>query len=258
MPEGDTIHRTAATLRRVLVGRELTGFRAPRLRPPLPTPGTRVERVEARGKHLLIRFADGRTLHTHMRMNGSWHTYRPGERWRRSPGAARAVLETADGVAVCFAAPVVELLDDRDLARHPQLSRLGPDLCTPEPDFEDVLGRLGTLGPATEIGVALLDQRVASGIGNVYKSEVLFACRVDPFAALGSLDAVTQSELYRTAADLLRRNLEGGPRRTVPEGLAVYDRTGRPCRRCGTAIVSRRQGEDARTTWWCPACQPAG
>jgi endonuclease-8 len=257
MPEGDTIHRTAATLRRVLAGRELTGFRAPRLRPPLPAPGTRVERVEARGKHLLIRFADGRTLHTHMRMNGSWHTYRLGERWRRSPGAARAVLETSEGVAVCFAAPVVELLDDRDLARHPQLSRLGPDLCAPDADLDEAMARLASLDPATEVGDALLDQRVACGIGNVYKSEVLFASRMDPFAAVGTLDEPTRRGLFETAADLLRRNFEGGPRRTVPEGLAVYDRAGRPCRRCGTAIVSRRQGEDARTTWWCPACQPA-
>jgi endonuclease-8 len=257
MPEGDTIHRTAATLRRVLAGQELTAFRAPRLRPPLPVAGTLVERVEARGKHLLIRFADGRTLHTHMRMNGSWHTYRPGERWRRSPGSARAVLETAEGVAVCFAAPVVELLDDRELARHPQLSRLGPDLCAPGADLDVALARLGSMDPATEIGVALLDQRVACGVGNVYKSEVLFACRVDPFAVVGSLDGPTRRELFAIAADLLRRNLEGGPRRTVPEGLAVYDRTGRPCRRCGTTIVSRRQGEDARTTWWCPTCQSA-
>jgi endonuclease-8 len=191
-------------------------------------------------------------------MHGSWHVYRPGERWRRSPGAARAMLETDGGVAVCFAAPVVELLDERDLARHPQLSRLGPDLCDPEPDLDEASARLASLDPATEIGVALLDQRVASGIGNVYKSEVLFACRVDPFAAVGSLDASTRRGLFSTAADLLSRNLSGGPRRTVPEGLAVYDRIGRPCRRCGTGIVSRRQGEDARTTWWCPTCQPSG
>ena len=192
-----------------------------------------------------------------MRMHGSWHVYRPGERWRRSPGAARAVLETAEGVAVCFAAPVVELLDERELARHPQLSRLGPDLCDPDPDLDEASARLDSLDPTTEIGVALLDQRVACGIGNVYKSEVLFACGVDPFAPVGRLDASTRRRLFATAADLLGRNLAGGPRRTVPEGLAVYERTARPCRRCGTAVMSRRQGDDARTTWCCPTCQPS-
>jgi endonuclease-8 len=103
--------------------------------------------------------------------------------------------------------------------------------------------------------VALLDQRVAAGVGNVYKSEVAFACRVDPFAPLASLDREQRADLWRTASELLRRSRGPSPRRTTPHGLAVYDRAGRPCRVCGTSIAVRRQGEAARATWWCPACQ---
>jgi endonuclease VIII len=121
--------------------------------------------------------------------------------------------------------------------------------------LDEALRRLDRLNPDTEIGVALLDQRVAGGIGNVYRSEVAFACGVDPFAPLTHLDRDGRRELWRTASELLRRNLGPGPRRTVPQGLAVYDRAGRPCRVCGTAIAVRRQGETARPTWWCTGCQ---
>jgi endonuclease-8 len=160
---------------------------------------------------------------------------------------------------VCFEAPVVELLRERDLARHPRLAALGPDLCSPTVDLGEVLARLGRLPPETEIGVALLDQRVASGVGNVYRSETLFACRVDPFARIDDLDSDVHRLLYATASDLLRRNLDGRPRTTAPGGLAVYRKSGRPCPRCGAPIRSRRQGEAARTVYWCPSCQaPAG
>ncbi|HZB71948.1 MAG TPA: DNA-formamidopyrimidine glycosylase family protein, partial [Acidimicrobiales bacterium] len=184
MPEGDTIHRTARTLHAALAGRRVVRFEAPRLRVrPFPD-GTVVEGVEARGKHCLVRFDDGRVLHTHMRMTGSWHLYRPGERWRKSPGAARVVLEVAptgdrDGwVAVCFAAPVVELVDE---AAGPVAAHLGPDLCRVDADLDEAARRLGALPAATELGDALLDQRVAAGIGNVYKSEACFAAALDPF-----------------------------------------------------------------------------
>ena len=257
MPEGDTIHRTARTLNLVLAGRAIVRFEAPRLVATGPTAGTVVRAVEARGKHLLVHFDDGRVLHTHMRMSGSWHVYRRGEPWRRGRGAARVVLETADGtVAVCFAAPVVEWLRDPGSRGGAVLAQLGPDLCRADADLDEAARRLARLDPAVEIGTALLDQRVASGVGNVYKSEVCFACRVDPSTPLSLVDTATRHALLDTAARMLRANLDRAHRETTLGGLAVYGRTGRPCRRCGTTIRRRRQGIPARSTYWCPTCQP--
>jgi endonuclease-8 len=254
MPEGDTIFRTATVLRRALEGTVLRRFEAPRLRPrPFP-PGTVIGSVEARGKHLLIAFDDGRLLHTHMGMSGSWHVARPGAPIPRRH-QVRALVEVDGAVAVCLRAPVVELLRGRDLARHPQLSSLGPDLCSADVDLAEVLARLDRVPAPTPVGVALLDQRIACGIGNVYKSEILHALRIDPFAPVGDLDASSRRRLYATASELLRRNLDGGPRVTAGGGFAVYGKPRRPCPRCGTPIASRRQGEGARTTYWCPSCQ---
>jgi endonuclease-8 len=255
VPEGDTIHRAASVLREVLGRGPLTRFEARGLRGPYPQPGEPIERIEARGKHLLIGFGGGLTLHTHLRMDGSWRVLGAGARVGGSPVA---VVGAPAGTAVCRKAPVVELLDATALRRHPRLSSLGPDLCLPEVDLDEVLRRIEVLAdPDDPIGVVLLDQRLAAGIGNVYRSEVLWACRVDPFLALGSVPPETRRALYATASSQLRANLGPGPRRTVPQGLAVYDRGGRPCRRCGTTIASRRIGEQARTTWWCPRCQTA-
>jgi endonuclease-8 len=257
VPEGDTIFRTAATLRHALCGQRVVRSELPREGRAIVGRVTRVTSVEARGKHLLIGFEGGLVLHTHMQMTGSWHTYRTSERWRVARGRARAVVEVDDMVAVCVSAPVVELLRERTLASHPRLSLLGPDLCSDVVDMDQVAQRVHRFASAdTEVGVLLLDQRVACGIGNVYKSEVLFARRVDPFAPTGSMTAVDIRELYVTASELLRRNLEGGPRTTAPGGLAVYDRANRPCIRCGTAVAARRQGETPRVTYWCPSCQP--
>jgi endonuclease-8 len=111
--------------------------------------------------------------------------------------------------------------------------------------------------PSSEVGVVLLDQRVACGVGNVYKSEVLHACGTNPFVPVGTIDPAGRRRLVETASRLLRANLGTGPRRTVTGGLAVYGRAGRPCRRCGSRVLGRRQGEQARMTYWCPACQPA-
>ena len=245
VPEGDTIHRAAAALSAAIGGAELTSFDLPRQRPGRagwPRAGERIVEVAARGKHLLIACSGGLTLHTHMRMNGSWHLYRGGERWRRSPGAVVAHLATPEVHAVCFSAPVVEVLGETELRHHPVLAALGPDLCVADADLDDVLARLDTIDPATPIGVALLDQAVAAGIGNVYRSEVAWACRVDPFRAVRDVEADTRRELYVTAARLLRANL-GSPRRTtVPGGLAVYERTGRACPRCGGPIAMAPPG----------------
>jgi endonuclease-8 len=273
MPEGDTIARAARTLDGALAGRTLTRFEAPRLRGATPRAGTRIEGVDARGKHLLVRFGDGRVLHTHMQMTGSWHVYRPGSRWRKPAHLARVVLQVDDGtVAVCFSAPVVEMLDGelRALGSGGRrqgaagLAALGPDLCRPDVDVDEAVRRLGALDPATEVAVALLDQRVAAGVGNVYKSEVCFACRVDPRTPVSSLDEPLRRRLFETAARQLQANLDRARRTTisdgisdgVPGGLAVYGRAGRSCRRCGDRIRRIRQGPTPRSTYYCPTCQP--
>lgn len=260
MPEGDTIHRTAATLRRVLVGQEVVRFDTPRLAASGPAPGTPILAVEARGKHLLMRFGDGLTLHTHQRMTGSWHVYRPGERWRRGRSGARAIVEVAAAVAVCFLAPDVELLDDAAMARHPVLRRLGPDLCAPTADLDEAARRLQQLDASTPVADALLDQRVACGVGNVYKSEVCFLHGVHPATPVGALSSEVVRGLVTTASALLRRNLDTARRTTVDGGptgtLWVYGRAGKPCRRCDTPVVSGPLGANGRTTSWCPRCQP--
>lgn len=261
MPEGDTIHRTAESLRRVLVGRDLVGFEAPRLAGPLPTRGTVVVGVEARGKHLLLRFGDGLILHTHQRMTGSWHLYRPGEAWARPRSAARVVVQVPGVIAVCFHSPVVEVLDEAALARHPSLRALGPDLCDPDLDLDAATARMRRLDSRTLLADALLDQRVACGVGNVYKSEVCFLHGLHPATPLRALAPGQPGALLKTAADLLRRNLEGARRTTVAGARAgtlyVYGRHGRPCRRCGTAIATADVGARPRVTWWCPRCQSA-
>lgn len=260
MPEGDTIHRAAERLRPVLAGATVVRFTAQRLVGARPRPGTRIDDVEAVGKHLLIHFDNGRSLRTHLRMTGSWHTYRDGERWRKPAHLARVVIEVDTGwTAVCFSAPVVETYARATGTRA--LAALGPDLCRPDSldpaVLDTVLSRLAELtDPATELGVALLDQRVAAGIGNVFKSEVCFAVGLDPFTPIGELDEVARRRVWETAAAQLRANLGPGRRTTHPRGLAVYRRQGRACHTCGTPIRMKRQGEQQRSTYWCPRCQP--
>ena len=257
MPEGDTIHRSAARLRPALVGKVVRAIRVPRIEGERPHAGTAIEAVEAVGKHLLVRFDDGLTLQTHMRMSGSWHLYRPGERWQRPAYSARVVIEVDDWVAVCFLAPVVRSYRE---GRGPTpIDHLGVDLCRAGVDVDVAVQRASAqASPDADIANVLLDQRIASGIGNVYKSETLFACRVNPFTRLRDLDDATVRSLFATAARLLQANLGGGNRTTVATGgLAVYGRGRRPCRVCGTPIQRRPQGEQQRVTYWCPRCQPA-
>jgi endonuclease VIII len=263
MPEGDTIWRTARTLERVLAGKPVVRFgsmlpavaaRAERLK----LVGRVIERVEARGKHLLVQFAGGPVLHTHQGMRGSW-------RIQRTRGAeplprGRAVIDTGGSVAVCSLAPVVELLSASQASAHPALSRLGPDLLASAFDAAEARRRL--MARAHEpIGVAVMDQTALAGIGNVYKSEVLFLCGVSPFAKVATLDVVTLDRIIATAATLLSRNLGSGMRRTTsalaPGPLWVYRRSGQPCRRCGALVGRIVQGEQVRSTYYCPSCQPA-
>ncbi len=269
MPEGDTLFRTAAGLRPHLVGRTVT---AARVAGPGAVPqigrivGCEITAVDALGKNLLIRFDNGLELRTHLRMNGSWHRYRPGERWRRPPGRARLVIEVPGAVAVCFDAPVVELLEQRVEALHTSLGRLGPDLLAGDFDEDEALRRLRDPSRAAmTIAEALLDQRALAGIGNVYKSEVLWIERVSPFATVAALDDATLRAVVATARRLLLENAGStrGPERVTTRGdrgapgaLYVYGRTGRRCRRCRTPITSvRLDTELPRTTYWCPTCQ---
>jgi endonuclease-8 len=258
MPEGDTIHRAAGRLRPALEGAELVRFDAPRLVGDRPRPGEWIESVRAEGKHLLVEFSGGLTLDTHMRMTGSWHLHRTGERWRKGAHLMRALIEVPGWAAVCFAAPVVRTFPTARLAaRSSPVSHLGPDLCVPGADVDTCLARMGQLG-LDDVSVAevLLDQRVANGVGNVYKSEVCWARRIDPATPLRLVSDEQRRELIETSARLLQANLGSGPRTTVAGGLAVYGRRGRPCRRCRTPIRVARQGELARVTYWCPSCQP--
>jgi endonuclease VIII len=260
VPEGDTIHRAATRLRRAFGEDPLTvaEVRPSGIVPGVasPEPGDRFASVEARGKHLLIGFAGGTTLHVHLGMRGTWRVGPGGTRPRLPHERTGAALATETASAVCRSAPVVELLDAAAIRRHAVLRALGPDLCLRDVDLDEVLGRLDRADPAAPIGTVLLDQRVASGIGNVYRSEVLWARRIEPTTPLSSIDLEGRRALYAEAASLLQANLTiRGPRRTVPEGLAVYERAGRPCRRCGASIRAGVVGEPGRTAWWCPACQ---
>lgn len=260
MPEGDTLYKTAVRLRPALAGHVLTRFEAPRLRGDRPKLGVLVEGVEARGKHLLVHFADGISLRTHLRMSGSWHVYRAGERWPRPAHLARAVVGTDSGwLGVCFSAPVVETYR-RGLGEPDALKSLGPDLClvgaAEARVIDDVLARVARLAePGSTLGEALLDQRIAAGIGNVYKSEACFACGVDPGAPVGDVPEPVRRRVWTVAAEQLQANLGHAERRTHAKGLAVYGRQGRPCHRCGTPIRMERQGAQARSSYWCPTCQ---
>jgi endonuclease-8 len=245
VPEGDTIHRSANRLRAVLEGQPLVRIDAPRAKGRPPAPGTRIDAVEAIGKHLLIRFGDRTTLRTHMRMSGSWHLYKSGERWRKPAHLARAVIDVEGWTAVCFAAPVVEF--ETDPVSETRVAHLGPDLTVAGADIETAASRM--TGPI-EVANALLDQRIASGIGNIWKSESLFACRINPFLRVDDLTHDQKVTLLTTASKLLRASVAG--QRPV---ASVFGRGGQPCRRCGTPIRVQRQGELARATYWCPSCQ---
>lgn len=261
MPEGDTIHRAAARLGSALVGSTVNRVAAPRWAGRLPERGETVTGVQARGKHLLVGFSGGLALTTHQRMTGSWHLYRPGERWRKSPSTMRALVETDEWVAVCFLSPDVRF-DELDLGGDPEVvtpttSHLGPDLCRPDADIDECVRRFELLDATVSVADALLDQRICCGVGNVFKSEVCWAAEVDPFRSVAELDEALRRRLVEIATAQLRANLRTSRRTTVPGGLAVYGRTGRACRRCGVAVRSREHGPHARRTYWCPGCQLA-
>jgi len=213
-----------------------------------------VEAVESVGKHLLIHFDSGLSLHTHLRMSGSWHVYPGGEKWHRPPSQARVVLRCDERLAVCFNAPVVELLAPGAAAAHPALVRLGPDVLDRSLDLAEILRRARRRPPKLALGELLLDQSVVAGIGNIWRCEGLFAANLHPWTPQLLIDDGTLSRLVASTARLMQASLTVAGR---PEPRNVYERVGRPCRKCGMLIASRRQGPDARMAFWCPACQPA-
>jgi len=240
VPEGDTIHRAANTLNIALAGRGVTRFETALAQlAGVSVEGRTVERVIAVGKHLIIEFSGDLHLHTHMRMHGEWHIYRPGERWQRRRDAMRIVIETDAWVAVAFNVPVAEFRK-QDLHRI-----LGPDLVGETFDADEAMRRIREREDS-EIANALLNQRVVAGIGNEYKSEVLFASGVNPFALVRDLSDDEIATILRNARKLMRASVR-------PQ--YVYGRGGKPCRKCGTPIAYAKQGPDVRGTYWCPRCQ---
>ncbi|MFE7523452.1 MULTISPECIES: Fpg/Nei family DNA glycosylase [Streptomyces] len=281
MPEGDTVLQTARRLDTALAGHVLTrsDLRVPRFA-TADLSGRTVLDVTARGKHLLTRVEGGLTLHSHLRMEGAWRLYAPGERWNGGPAhQIRAVLQTAERTAVGYRLPVLELLRTRD--EEQVVGHLGPDLLGPDWDPETAERNL-LAAPGRPLGEALLDQRNLAGIGNVYMCELCFLARVTPWLPVGELPPSTVPRLVRTAQHLLEANRdrpvrtttapvvtsarsrvrepgrshEPGPRNEpgrFRDRLFVYGRGGHPCLRCGTPV--RRVERDNRPTYWCPGCQ---
>lgn len=259
MPEGDTVWLASRRMDDALAGRVLTrsDFRVPALA-EVELAGRAVLAVVSRGKHLLTRIEGGLTLHTHFRMDGAWHLYRPGDRWAGGPAwQVRAVLENAEWQAVGYRLPVVELLPtarEDDVVGH-----LGPDLLGPDWDLDEAVRRLRG-DPDREVGLALLDQRNLAGAGNLYRTEALFLQGLTPWVRVGAVPDLPA--LVERTRRLMVANRDHPQQSTTgsmsPADLHwVFERGGRPCRRCGTRVLVAEQGEppQARLSYWCPHCQ---
>ena len=284
MPEGDTIYRAARTLQKAIGGKVVTAFDTglatlASVNDNTPIIGRTVERVEARGKWCLIFFSGDLILITHMLMSGSWHIYRTGEKWWMGRGRMRVAITCGDYQAVAFNVPIAEFHTARSLERSSQVPKLGPDILAGEFSVEAgvrALRERAASHPQDEIAVALLNQRVMAGLGNVYKSEVAFAAGVNPFRQLRTVTDREMEAMVEASHKYMKANvLDAGPRGASGEGIVtytgprrtthsmdrsdrvwVYGRQGQECRRCGTAIMMRKQGEQVRSTYWCPSCQP--
>jgi endonuclease-8 len=248
MAEGDTILRTAQRLGGALVGQALE-VRAPSPRGRTlgleQLDGRTLAAVEAKGKHLLLDFGD-LVLHSHLGMNGSWHIYPRESRWRKSPGAAWALLRGERWEAVQFGGPTLRVMSATRLRL--ELSRLGPDILAPDFDLASAVASLRS-APERELGEALLDQSLISGVGNIFKSEACFAAHLNPWGRVGDLTDAELRRVLSTARELMIDAVESG---RPPH--AVYRRAGQSCPACGTPIASRGQGDANRATYWCPRC----
>jgi endonuclease-8 len=261
VPEGDTVYRTARLLDR-LSGQQLTrtDLRVPQHATADLAGGTVVETV-SRGKHLLTRIdrgADRFTLHTHLKMEGTWRVLRPGQRWPRPAHTARVVLETGTAVAVGFSLGIVDLLDRAD--EDQAVGHLGPDLLGPDWDEDVALANLGA-DSARPLREALLDQTNLAGIGTMYAAELCFTSGVHPETPVAAVPDLRR--LVRRAHQMLMLNKERAVQSTTGdlrerERMWVYRRDRSPCRRCGTAVVVAMQGPAGRerASYWCPSCQP--
>ncbi len=266
MPEGDTLHKLAARLQKPLGDATIATARGREqgdLRQPV---GERVTTIRAVGKNLLIELTGGWTFRVHLGIGGSCRVFPRSDRERRPGPSVAMVIVTASHEVVFFKAPQARLMRTAHVRADPGLRHLGQDLLGDDVDFDAVLARLRKPHRATSlIGVLLLDQRVAAGIGNVFKCEVLFLTHVDPWATVESLDDDVLVRMYEHARDLMQQSVHNGIRITVPAEIRkrgernwVYNRRGAPCLRCGTRVDSKRQGDQARMTYWCPGCQRLG
>ncbi len=279
MPEGDSIFRSARTLNKTLAGKVVTNFETTvallaRVNDDTPVAGRMVERVEARGKWCLMFFSGDLILLTHMRMSGSWHIYKTGERWQAPRSAMRVVITCGDVQAVAFNVPVAEFHTAHSLERSADVPKLGLDVLGEKYTIDTAVHALRKhrrSHPDAEIGSVLLNQRVLAGIGNIYKSEIAFAAGVNPFRTMQTISDHELERIAEIAQRYMRANVaEGagagivtytGNRRTtraMDRGSRrwVYGRQGQECRRCGAIIEMRRQGTGARSSYWCPSCQP--
>jgi endonuclease-8 len=275
MPEGDSLHSLAAELAPLLTGKPLAALHL--VRKTAETAGLEerlVVGVEARGKNLLVHFDGGLSLHVHLKMNGRVRIYPRDDSRSVNERRAVVVLDTATHRVIVYDAPVARLIRSRDIPRDFHFRNLGPDLLAAAFDLDEALGRLKRK-QGTPLGEAVMDQSVVAGIGNVWKSELCFTLRLDPFAMVGAFDDTALSSLLSLARTQLRDNVYG-PKRTIPdpfdgpyrrrtrldrrEGelpVSVYGREGKACYDCNTPILMRRQGEDLRSTYYCPSCQEA-
>lgn len=293
MPEGDTIYRAARALQKAVGGKAVTAFETgvatlASVADSKGIVGRTVEKVEARGKWCLMHFSgvsggdEPLILITHMLMSGSWHIYRTGEKWWSPRRAMRAAITCGDMQAVAFNVPVTEFHTERSLARYSQVPKLGVDVLSEGFSVEAGVAALrerGQTHPDDEIAVVLLNQRVLAGLGNVYKSEVAFAAGVNPFRRMRTISEREMEVMAEVSQRYMKANVNDGAsagvggaggdgivtysgnRRTTHsmnagDRLWVYGRQGQECRRCGALVEMRKQGEQVRSTYWCPSCQP--
>lgn len=257
MPEGDTIAWAANRIRPVLEGAVPDEIRTPHPRHgfdrwPERLAGRAVARIDTHGKHLFLRFEGDLTLHSHLGMTGTWGVYGPGRRWGRSPRRAWLVLTRGDRQVVEFDGPTLELVSDGRTRFDQRLAALGPDVLAAEFDFARFLRRVREDDPTRTTGDALLDQRNLAGIGNVWKAEGCWEARVDPWRAVASVSDEELVRIVKLTRPRMQLSASDGPRSIQPR---VYGKSGQPCPRCGARILSRGQGDDNRTTYWCPGCQ---
>lgn len=263
MPEGDTLYRIAENIRPVFTNKTVVAATAwrPRSGPPIDADslvGRQVQSVKAVGKHLMIAFDDARVLHSHLGMTGAWHVYALGQPWAKPAELAAITLATDEHIAVNFTPKHLELTTAAKLRGDAYLRRLGPDMMLPETDVRTILPRLRTHN-ARPIGEAVMNQTIAAGIGNIYKSESLFLAQLNPWRLVGDIDDDALLAYLTLTKKLMHRNRGRGMRtiRFAASGprMWVYSRTGEPCLKCGTEIQMRRQGEQGRSTYWCGGCQ---